>query len=72
MSMLGLSVGTTPSATSVRSRTQRASTAFSLDPMISCSSGAPDRRAIQPARMLPKLPLGTATRQRPSAAATRT
>ena len=71
MSMLGLNVGTTSEVTMVRVSKNRVRMSLQLEPTIRCSIGAPVRRAIQPARTLPKFPVGTAkdTGRPPSAAA---
>ena len=68
MSMLGLSVGTTPSCASSPVPAQRVRMSLLFDPMTSRSMGAPPCRAIHPANTLPKLPVGTATSQAPTAA----
>ena len=67
MSMLGLSVGTTPSWAMSPVAAQRVRMSLLFRPMISRSMGAPARRAIQPAKTLPKLPVGTATSHGPAA-----
>ena len=59
MSIDGLNVGTTSSATSEPFSTHRARMSLRFDPMMSWSIRAPIFRAYQPARMLPKLPVGT-------------
>ena len=59
MSMLGLSVGTTVSATIERVSKNRVRMSFWFEPTTSEWIGAPMRRAIQPASTLPKFPVGT-------------
>ena len=66
MSMLGLSVGTTPSCASSPVPAQRVRMSLLFDPMIRRSIGAPPCRAIHPANTLPKLPVGTATSHSPT------
>jgi hypothetical protein len=64
-----MSVGTTPVWAMSPEPAQRVRMSLLLVPMISRPIGAPARRAIQPAKMLPKLPVGTATSHGPTAAA---
>ena len=60
MSMLGLSVGTTSAVVMIRVVRKRVRMSLQLEPIRRRWIGAPVRRAIQPARTLPKLPVGTA------------
>src|SRR3546814_10699981 len=55
MSIDGLSVGTTSSATSEPEAAQRVRMSLLLEPMPSWSTGRPVRSATHPAKMLPKL-----------------
>ena len=59
MSMLGLSVGTTPAIDMSPSLTKRVRMSLSLEAITKSSIGVPIRRATQPAKTLPKLPVGT-------------
>ena len=59
MSMLGLSVGTTPRVVMSPSLTNRVRMSLAFDAITKSSIGAPMRRAIQPDSTLPKLPVGT-------------
>jgi hypothetical protein len=68
MSIDGLYVGTTSSATRVPVSAQRVRMSLRLDPITSWSTGTPIRSAIQPEKMLPKFPVGTVNEQRPSRA----
>ena len=59
MSMLGLSVGTTRRIDMSPSLTKRVRMSFALEAITKSSIGVPMRRATQPAKTLPKLPVGT-------------
>ena len=59
MSMLGLSVGTTPAIDMSPSLTKRARMSLAFVASTKSAIGAPIRRATQPAKTLPKLPVGT-------------
>ena len=60
MSMLGLSVGTTPRASMRPLASRRGRMSLAFEPITSRSSGMPQARATQPESTLPKLPVGTA------------
>ncbi len=60
MSMLGLSVGTTPRASMRPVASRRGRMSFAFEPITSRSTGRPEARATQPESTLPKLPVGTA------------
>ena len=57
--MLGLSVGTTSRTDMSSSFTNRVRMSLVLEATMKSAIGAPIRRAIQPDRTLPKLPVGT-------------
>ena len=70
MSMLGLSVGTTPRVSSRPLSSRRGRMSLAFEPITSRSSGMPQARATQPESTLPKLPVGTANASaRPPSAA---
>ena len=60
MSMLGLSVCTTPRVSSRPLSSSRGRMSLAFEPITSRSSGMPEARATQPESTLPKLPVGTA------------
>ena len=55
-----VSVGSTGAATMRPSARNRVRMSLRLEPMTKCSTGRPMRLATQPAKTLPKLPVGTA------------
>jgi hypothetical protein len=70
MSMLGLSVGTTPRVLMSASLMKRVRMSLVFEATTKSAMGAPIRRAIHPDSTLPKLPVGTEndTSPRPASA----
>jgi hypothetical protein len=70
MSIDGLVVGTTPRSSIVPVVKNRVRMSLRFDATTSRSTGSPIRLAAQPARMLPKLPVGTTNDTGPPSGAT--